>query len=500
MQDTSKTPLPSFKLSMLPIVLLVCLLIVNVQLFGDDVLNGSIQVVLILSTAITCLLSVWRMKTPWERFEQGFVQSVASATPAIIVLLLIGAMAGTWMMSGIIPAMIKYGLQVINPDYFLATGCIVSALISLSTGGSWTTIATVGVGLMGIGQVLGFDTAWVAGAIISGAYFGDKVSPLSETTNMASSVAGVNLFTHIRYMMYTTVPAFLLAVTIFFIYGLFGASSTTASSDELIRAIDANYTISPWLFVSPLVVLILIAKRVPVIVVLFVGVLLGGVTMLIAQSHMLALVSGETGFKAGLMTAIESVYGAMSPQTNNEMLNSLIATKGMSGMLNTVWLIICAMCFGGAMEGSGMLQSITAKMVSRMNTTFSTVASTSGACLFLNITTGDQYISILLPGKMFSEVYQNQGYRPELLSRTLEDSATVTSVLIPWNSCGMAQSAVLGVATMAYMPFCFFNWLSPLMTLLVAMIGYKVRANKPAACSQADDEEAMYDGPTVAVN
>ena len=500
MQNTSSSTLPSFKLSIVPIIALVLLLIVNVQLFGQEVLNGSIQVVLILSTAITCLLSVWRMKTPWDSFEQGFVRSVASATPAIIVLLLIGAMAGTWMMSGIIPAMIKYGLQVVNPNYFLATSCIVSALISLSTGGSWTTIATVGVGLMGIGQVLEFDTAWVAGAIISGAYFGDKVSPLSETTNMASSVAGVNLFTHIRYMMYTTVPAFLIGLIIFFVYGLFGATSSTASSDELIRAIDAHYAISPWLFVGPALVLFLIAKRVPAIVVLFVGVLLGGVTMLVAQPRMIALVSGESSLEVGFMTAIESIYGAMSPQTGNEMLDSLIATKGMSGMLNTVWLIICAMCFGGAMEGSGMLQSITAKLVSRMNTTFSTVASTSGACLFLNMATGDQYISILLPGKMFSDVYQNQGYRPELLSRTLEDSATVTSVLIPWNSCGMAQSAVLGVATMAYMPFCFFNWLSPLMTLVMALIGYKVHATTPEVGEQVSDKGLVYETQTVTVN
>ncbi len=478
--QSQKTVLPSFKLSLIPVISLVLLLIVNVRIFGDEALNGSIQIVLLMATAITCGISMFRLKTPWESFEKGFIHSVANSTPAILVLLLIGAMAGTWMLSGIIPAMIYYGLQVINPTVFLATACVVSAVISVSTGSSWTTIATVGVGLLGVGKALGFDEGWIAGAIISGAYFGDKVSPLSETTNMAATTAGSNLFSHIRYMMYTTVPSFLITIVIFFLYGLFGAHTGDVQVAELTDALVANYNITPLLFVIPAVVLFLISRKVPAVVVLFAGVFMGAIGILVFQPEMLAKVTdGATGFGSSLKGAIKAAYGPLSPATGSEMLDSLVATKGMSGMLNTVWLIICAMCFGGSLEGSGMLQSITNKLVSMMKSTFSTVASTTGACLFLNFATGDQYISILLPGRMFTSVYKKQGYQPELLSRTLEDSATVTSVLIPWNSCGMAQASVLGVATMTYLPYCFFNLLSPFMTLLVAAIGYKIRKSAP---------------------
>ena len=488
MQSNNAT-LPSFKLSLIPVVSLVLLLIVNVRIFGDESLDGSIQIVLLLATAITCGLSMWKLKTPWENFEKGFITSVANSTPAILVLLLIGAMAGTWMLSGIIPAMIYYGLQVINPTVFLATACVVSALISVSTGSSWTTIATVGVGLLGVGKALGFDEGWIAGAIISGAYFGDKVSPLSETTNMAATTAGANLFSHIRYMMLTTVPSFVITVLIFFLYGLFGNPAGEVQVEELTSALQATYHISPFLFIIPTIVLVMIAKRIPSIVVLFTGVILGAVGIVVFQPDMLNRLSGEmSGIGAKIMVAFKAAYGPLAPETGSEMLNSLVATKGMRGMLNTVWLIICAMCFGGALEGSGMLQSITHKLVSMMKSTFSTVASTTGACLFLNFSTGDQYISILLPGRMFASVYKKQGYNPELLSRTLEDSATVTSVLIPWNSCGMAQSSVLGVATLVYLPYCFFNWLSPLMTLLIAAIGYKIRQTEPETATEVAGE------------
>ena len=488
------TQLPSFRLSLIPVISLIVLLIINVRIFGDESLNGSIQIVLLMATAITCGLSMWRLRTPWSNFERGFTHSVANSTPAILVLLLIGAMAGTWMMSGIIPAMIYYGLQIISPVVFLATACIVSALISVCTGSSWTTIATVGVGLLGIGKALGFDDGWIAGAIISGAYFGDKVSPLSETTNMASTTAGTDLFTHIRYMMYTTVPSFSLTVIIFLLYGFFGHNSGEAQVGELSSALQANYNLTPFLFVIPAIVMYMISRKMPAIVVLFVGVVLGGIGILVFQPEMIASQNGgDMELSTQIKCVLQTAYGSMSPSTGSDMLDALVSTKGMSGMLNTVWLIICAMCFGGSLEGSGMLQSITNKLVSMMRTTFSTVASTAGACLFLNFTTGDQYISILLPGRMFSSIYQKLGYKPELLSRTLEDSATVTSVLIPWNSCGMAQSSVLGVATLTYLPFCFFNWLSPLMTLFIAGIGFKIRRIAASEYENVDSEELQPD-------
>ncbi|MDO5570103.1 MAG: Na+/H+ antiporter NhaC family protein [Bacteroidales bacterium] len=478
MQQTNSLK-PSFKLSMIPVVSLVILLIVNVKIFGDEALDGSIQLVLLLATGITCGLSMFRLKTPWSNFEKGFVHSVANSTPAILVLLLIGAMAGTWMMSGIIPSMIYYGLQVINPTIFLATACAVAAVISVSTGSSWTTIATVGVGLLGVGKALGFDSGWIAGAIISGAYFGDKVSPLSETTNMAATTSGANLFSHIKYMMITTVPSFTITLIIFFLYGIFGDHNGDVKVEELTGALLTSYNITPFVFIIPAIILMMIAKKIPAIVVLFTGVIFGGVSIIIFQPHLISQITPEeNGIGTLIMGPLKAAYGSVSISTGSEMLDSLVKTKGMSGMLNTVWLIICAMCFGGALEGSGMLQAITDKLVSMMKTTFSTVASTSCACLFLNFATGDQYISILLPGRMFSSIYKKQGYKPELLSRTLEDSATVTSVLIPWNSCGMAQSSVLGVATLTYLPFCFFNIISPIMTLIVAALRFKIVKNE----------------------
>ena len=473
--------LPSFKVSLIPIISLITLLIFNVYIFGDEALDGSIQIVLLLASAITCGISILIYKTQWEKFEKGFIKNIANSIPAILVLLLIGAMAGTWMMSGIIPAMIYYGVQIINPTIFLVTACIVSAIISVCTGSSWTTIATIGVGLIGIGKALGFDTGWVAGAIISGAYFGDKVSPLSETTNMAATTAGTNIFSHIKYMMITTVPSFVITIIIFLIYGFFTTSHGDINTVELSSIIAQKYNITPLLFIIPIIVMILIARKVPAIIVLFIGAVLGVIGILVFQPNVVSLISENpiNSFSEKFVIAIKSAYGPISPETGSEMLNSLVSTKGMSGMLNTVWLIICAMCFGGALEASGMLETLTRKMVSIMKSTFSTVASTSGACLFLNFATGDQYISILIPGRMFSQIYQDKGYRPELLSRTLEDSATVTSVLIPWNSCGMAQSSVLGVATLTYLPSCFFNMLSPCMTLFVTAFQLTITEGTP---------------------
>lgn len=491
MQATSKN-LPSVKLSLIPVLSLITLLVINVRLFGDAAIDGSIQIVLLFSTIICVALSMWKQQTKWHRFEAGFVKSIAGSTSAIQVLLFIGAMAGTWMLSGVIPAMIYYGLKFINPTIFLATACSVAAIVSVSSGSSWTTIATIGVGLMGIGKALGIDPGWVAGAVISGGYFGDKISPLSETTNMASGVAGADLFSHIKYLMITTVPSFSLTLLIFLLYGFFGVEVSEVRSDELSLALQQNYNLSPWLFIIPLVTFILIMKRVPALIVLVVGVLMGGLGVVVFQPDLCKqLVEPGLGKVQTLAKGIiQAIYGPVSITTGNEMLDSLVATKGMKGMLNTVWLIICAMTFGGAMEASGMLKAITDKMLGLMKNTFLTVASTSMSCMFLNLATGDQYISILLPGRMFSEAYKEKGYQPELLSRTLEDSATVTSVLIPWNSCGMAQSAVLGVATMTYMPYCFFNILSPIMTLIVAAIGFKIKKPIPSVEPINEEEES----------
>lgn len=491
---TQKTDTPSLLLSLVPVVALIAMLILNVRLFGDSALDGSVQLVLLIATALVSAISLLSRRRSWQQLETGIINSVAGSTSAIVLLLLIGALAGTWMLSGVIPAMIYYGLKFINPEIFLATSCVAAAIVSVSSGSSWTTIATIGVGLLGVGKAMGFETGWVAGAIISGAYFGDKVSPLSETTNMASSSAGSSLFSHIRFLMITTIPSFLITVTIYIIYGFVGHHESGVQTNELSLALQNTYNLSPMLFFVPLITFLLIAKRIPAIVVVFVSVISGAVAALIFQPELCAKITnnGMFDFQARFSGIIRAMYGPTSLDTGNEALNSLISTKGMGGMLNTIWLIICAMTFGGVMEASGMLQTITEKMVKLMRNTFSTVAATSASCLFLNGAAADQYIAILLPGKMFSDIYRKKGYRPELLSRTLEDSATVTSVLIPWNTCGMAQSTVLGVATLTYLPFCFFNLISPVMTLIVAALGYKITISEDAEVDSQPLSENSY--------
>lgn len=494
-----KTDTPSLLLSIVPIVALVAMLVLNVKIFGDDALDGSVQIVLLLATALVSAIALISQKASWDKLEKGIINSVAGSTSAIVLLLLIGALAGAWMLSGVIPAMIYYGLKFINPNLFLATSCVAAAIVSVSSGSSWTTIATIGVGLLGVGKAMGFETGWVAGAIISGAYFGDKVSPLSETTNMACSSAGANLFQHIRFLMITTVPSFLITLCIYLVYGFWGNFEAAAQTDELSQALASSYNLSPLLFVVPLITVALIAKRVPAIIVVFISVITGSIAALLFQpEHCANLTPDQSGMlSSNLSGIIRALYGRVEPSTGHETLDALVTTKGMSGMLNTIWLIICAMTFGGVMEASGMLQTITERMVKLMRSTFSTVAATTASCMFLNVAAADQYIAILLPGRMFSDIYRKKGYRPELLSRTLEDSGTVTSVLVPWNTCGMAQSTVLGVATLTYLPFSFFNLISPLMTLLVAAMGYKITRDEEMIEKDQIDTEVDSDRSKV---
>jgi Na+/H+ antiporter len=372
--------------------------------------------------------------------------------------------------------LIYYGMQIIHPSFFLTSTCIICVLISVMTGSSWTTIATIGIALMGIGKAQGFEEGWIAGAIISGAYFGDKVSPLSETTILAASVTDTPLFRHIRYMMITTVPSLIITLTIFTVAGLSHDASNTQHIAEVAAALNEKFHITPWLLIIPIATGILIARKVPSIITLFLSTLLAGIFALIFQPDLLREISGaavsnfDSLFKGLMMT----IYGKTSLQTDNAVLTDLIATRGMSGMMNTIWLILCAMCFGGAMTASGMLGSITSLFVRFMKKTVSVVSATVCSGLFLNLATADQYISIILTGNMFRDIYAKKGYESCLLSRTTEDSVTVTSVLIPWNTCGMTQATILSVPTLVYLPYCFFNIISPLMSIAVAAIGYKI--------------------------
>ena len=469
---------PSLLISLIPIVLLIALLSVSIFLFGDGMLSGPSQVVLILITGVICAISILGYKRKWSFFEDFMIGNIGSSMPACLILFMVGAICATWMQSGIIPTMIYYGLNVISARWFLLTACVICSLVSLCIGSSWTTIATVGVGLMGIGHTLGLADGWVAGAIISGAYFGDKISPLSETTNLASSMAGVPLFDHIRNMMKTTVPSILITLIVFVVVGLLSTPSAEATMDatqQMQSHLLDTFNISPFLFLVPLMVFYLIYRGVPAVIVLFLGALVAALMIPFIQPQLVdAIVGADKGsFTGGLECAMRVVFGGISYETGNEQLNDLVSTAGMSGMLSTIWLIICSMCFGGAMEASGMLGTITESLLKMMRGRFKTVATTCFSCLFVNVAAGDQYLAIILPAKMYGEAFTKQNLEKKLLSRTVEDSGTVTSVLVPWNSCGMTQATVLGVPTLIYAPFTIFCWISPLMTMAYSALRFK---------------------------
>lgn len=467
---------PSALVSLVPLAFLVAFLALTIQLFGSDAIAGGSQLSLLSASAVCTALAIGIYRCKWQTLEDAIVTNMRSATPALIILLLIGAIAGTWMASGIIPTLIYYGVKLLHPSIFLPASCVISACISLLTGSSWTTIATIGIALMGIGRALGFDDGWIAGAIISGAYFGDKVSLMSDTTVLASSTAEVPLFTHIKYLLVTTVPSMLIAVITFSIAGLFTSPASEANTLAIEQALQSTFHISPWLLVVPLITGLLIARRLPAIVTLFASALMAAITMAVAQPEILEQIVGQQSLSGmqSLKAIILAATTHTSVETGNALLNDLVATRGMGGMMGTIWLIICAMCFGGVMYGSGMLFSISQVFIRMARRTISVVSSTVCSGLFFNLATGDQYISIILTGNLFRHLYDERGLERRLLGRSVEDSATVTSVLIPWNSCGMTQSTVLGVATVTYLPYCIFNLVSPLMSILVSAIGYKI--------------------------
>ena len=469
--------IPSPLVSLIPLIVLVALLFATIRTFGSDALSGGSQVSLLTTTAVCVLIGMGFYKIGWKDFELAITNNITGVSSALIILLIIGALSGAWMISGVVPTLIYYGIQIIHPSFFLTSTCIICALVSVMTGSSWTTIATIGIALMGIGKAQGFEEGWIAGAIISGAYFGDKISPLSDTTILAASVTDTPLFKHIRYMLITTVPSLIITLIIFTVAGLSHNAGNTEHIAEFSAALAGKFHITPWLLIVPIGTGILIARRVPSIITLFLSAALAGVFAVFFQPDLLQEISGaqnsegiQSIFKGLMMT----LYGGTSLQTSNEALTELVATR----MMNTVWLIICAMCFGGAMTASGMLGSITSVFVRFMKNTVSMVASTVCSGIFLNLATADQYISIILTGNMFRDIYEKKGYESCLLSRTTEDSVTVTSVLIPWNTCGMTQATILSVPTLVYLPYCFFNIISPLMSITIAAIGYKIVRRK----------------------
>lgn len=461
----------------IPIIFLIVLLFINVSIFGDSALDGSNQVVLILAALVASIMAA-KLGYKWHEISEGIVKSISSAMSGILILLLIGSLAGSWMISGIVPAMIYYGLQIINPSIFLFASCLVCSIVSLATGSSWTTSATIGIALIGIGRALDINEGMVAGAVLSGAYFGDKVSPLSDTTNLAPSMAGTDLFTHIRYMTYTTVPSITITLIIFLILGFSSSSEGNMDSTAgILTAIDSAFYISGWLFLVPIFMVVLIVKKVPPIPALMAATLLGILFALIFQRDVIEVISGYSGayWKVMFVGSMKALYGSIAIVTDNEMVNKLLSSGGMAGMLKTIWLIIAAMTFGGVMDVSGMLRTIAQSVLKLVNSTGSLIASTAGTCIFFNITASDQYLSIVVPGRMYADIYKEKNLAPENLSRTLEDSGTVTSVLVPWNTCGAFHGTVLAINPLDFIPYCFFNLISPIMTMTFGYLNIKIK-------------------------
>lgn len=477
MEKTSRK-LPPPWLSSIPVLVLMVLLFFTIRAFGSDALGGASQIVLLTATAVGTFIAITFCGRNWKEIEKAICNNILGVSAGLLILLLIGALAGSWMISGVVPTLIYYGMQILHPGLFLASCCVICAIVSVMTGSSWTTIATIGIALMGIGGAQGFSAGWVAGAIISGAYFGDKISPLSDTTVLASSATDTPLFVHIRYMFITTVPSIVLTLIIFVVAGFSHLEGNTTSQVEVFSvALQGKFNISPWLLVVPLATGVLIAKKAPPLVTLFASAMLAGVFALFFQPHLLHEIAGsDTQTAMGAFQGfMKMLYGSTQVEMGNAELNNLVSTRGMGGMMDTIWLILCAMCFGGVMMASGMLQSLTNLFVRFMQRRAGMVASTVFSGLLLNICTADQYISIILTGNMFKGIYKEKGYESRLLSRTTEDSVTVTSVLVPWNTCGMTQATVLGVSTLTYLPYCFFNIISPLMSIFIAATGYKIK-------------------------
>jgi Na+:H+ antiporter, NhaC family len=475
-----KSTVAQILIALSPLVALMLMLWFNVgYVFGDGALDGSNQVILMFAALIAAVIGVANGSSVDVVFDK-IKSNVKDTSQAIYILVLIGGLAGTWLISGIVPAMIYYGLDLINVSLFLPTATIISALVSLSTGSSWSTTATVGIALMGIGQAIGIPSPVVAGAIISGAYFGDKLSPLSDTTNLAPAMAGTDLFTHIRYMLYTTIPSMVISLILFTIIGLSykDGALDPAQVNEIQLLLSQSYNITPWLFVVPIVVIMLISRKVDALVAIALGIIGALIAALIFQQPLLR--SLGTGDFPIYEVAMRSVYGSINIPTEHPILVELLNSSGMSGMMGTVWLVLSAMAFGGAMEAVGFLSVITSAIVGLARNSASLITSTLVACGILNVTASDQYLAIVIPGRMFKDVYAKRGLAPENLSRTLEDSGTVTSVLVPWNTCGAYQSSVLGVATGDYFMFAFFNLLSPIMTLIYAWFGIKIRKTSTA--------------------
>jgi NhaC family Na+:H+ antiporter len=459
-----------------PIIVLLVTLAYIVISMGSDAISDYSPFTLLGAAALAVVISIIGGAYSSRGMSIGFHRSAKQILPTVPMLIFIATVSTTWMLSGVVPTLIDYGLAILNPTFFLVTTCAVCAVISVLTGSSWSTIATIGVAFMGIGSVMGYNPGWIAGAVISGAYFGDKVSPLSDTTVLASSTCGVDLFDHIRYLMVTSMPAMGVALLTFLVAGLLTDNSSVEASTEMISYLQESFNVTPWVLIIPVVTVTMIAMRMNTILILGLSSVLGVIGMFIFQPAIVDQLFGANGgFGEHVATLARILWSETTIETGHETLNELVETSGILGMLSTIMLILCAMIFGSVMIGTGMLDTITRTFTHRLRRRRSIVGATVASGLFLNSCTGDQYLSIIIGGNMYRNLYRRYRFEPRLLSRTLEDSISVTSVLIPWNSCGVTQSTVLSVPTLTYLPFCVFNYMSPLITLLFAFLGFKIK-------------------------
>ena len=472
-----------------PLGLLMALLAGSVYLYGDGSSSGPNQIALMLAAAAAALVGL-RNGHPWAAIEQGIRRSLSVSMGAILILLVVGALIGTWILAGVVPTMIYYGLLVLSPGVFYATACVICAFVSVATGSSWTTAGTIGIALVGIATAQGLNLGLAAGAIISGAYFGDKMSALSDTTNLAPAVTGTDLFTHIRHMAWTTGPSIAAALVLFTAAGFVApAPATTAELAVVLEALDAQYALGPHLLIPVALVLALVLRRVPALPALLAGALAGALFAGLLQGDTVVAFVAEPGLSrpvAIVKGCWIALFDGFALDSGNAALDDLLSRGGMSSMLTTIWLVMSAMVFGGVMESTGQLEAVARRILRAVHSAGSLTMATLATAFGTNVVASDQYISIVLPGRMFRAEYERRGLDPCNLSRTLEDGGTITSVLVPWNTCGAYMAGTLGVATLTYAPFCFFNLINPLVAALygwanISIVKLEPSASRPAA-------------------
>ncbi|MEE8218294.1 MAG: Na+/H+ antiporter NhaC [Vicinamibacteria bacterium] len=475
--DSSLRKAPTLLQALLPVAVLIALLAASVYLFGDGSSQGPNQIALTLAAGVAILVGV-RLGYPWRELERGIVRSISLAMGAMLILLVVGALIGTWILSGVVPSMIYYGLQTLSPGVFYAAACVICAFVSVATGSSWTTASTIGIALVGVATAQNLNLGLTAGAIISGAYFGDKMSPLSDTTNLAPAVAGTELFVHIRHMTWTTIPSFFLALVGFAVIGWVSPVPDDARDlDAILQALDRSFVIGPHLLLPAALVLVLVWRRMPAFPALLIGALVGAVFAFVFQPRAVLTFVGEPelprvlALVKGCWTAL---FDGFTLRSGNVALDALLSRGGMGGMLTTIWLILSAMMFGGVMETTKMLEKLAARVLSMVSSTGTLIAATLASSVSMNVLASDQYIAIVLPGRMFRAEYRRRRLHPKNLSRALEDAGTLTSPLVPWNTCGAFMALTLGVPVFVYLPYCFFNLVNPLVSAAYGFTGFKI--------------------------